>query len=161
MRSIGCAAWTALRDWQQLAIALISRHGLNDRQALAFLILADQVGRQSESTHPLLPTRLLVTGPGGTGKSRIFTAWSEFHKEIGRDDEYRLTAPTGVVASDIGGCTIHSEAALCVPRANMKAATPGGEKVRRELEDRFAPLRTLIVDEIYFMGVEDMSILSE
>ncbi|KAI3997998.1 hypothetical protein K525DRAFT_181826, partial [Schizophyllum commune Loenen D] len=62
------------------------------------------------------PLRLLVTGPGGTGKSRIFNAWTEFYTELALLEEFRLTAPTGVVASDIGGCTIHSEAALCVKR---------------------------------------------
>ncbi|KAE9393398.1 hypothetical protein BT96DRAFT_751687, partial [Gymnopus androsaceus JB14] len=107
------------------------------------------------------PLRLLVTGPGGTGKSRIFEAWTEFHQKMDCIQEFRLTAPTGVVASDIGGCTIHAEAALRVKRANMKADTASGQKVRGDLERRFAPVRTLVVDEIYFMDPTDMSLLSE
>ncbi|KAF9064003.1 hypothetical protein BDP27DRAFT_1150782, partial [Rhodocollybia butyracea] len=107
------------------------------------------------------PLRLLVTGPGGTGKSRIFEAWTEFHQELNCTEEFRLTAPTGVVASDIGGCTIHAEAALRVKRANMKADTNSGQKVRNDLERRFGPVRTLVVDEIYFMDPSDMSLLSE
>ncbi|KAJ7635226.1 hypothetical protein FB45DRAFT_679026, partial [Roridomyces roridus] len=91
---------------------LIEKHGLNDKQTLAFLLVADQIGRQTESKTTIEPMRLLVTGPGGTGKSRIFDAWTEFHKKIGREHEIRLTGPTGVVASDIGGSTIHSEFSL-------------------------------------------------
>ncbi|KAJ3992187.1 hypothetical protein F5050DRAFT_1545291, partial [Lentinula boryana] len=92
---------------------LIQKHQLNEHQILAFLLLADHVGRQVENDMDVTqPLRLLVTGPGGTGKSRIFEAWSEFHLQLGRLHEFRLTAPTGVVASDIGGCTVHAEVAL-------------------------------------------------
>jgi hypothetical protein len=157
-----CAeTWEGLRPWQKLAISLMKKHGLNERQQLAFLLLADTVGRQSETQEQLEPIRILVTGPGGTGKSRIFEAWTEFHSELHCSHEFRLTAPTGVVASDIGGCTIHSEAALCVKRDNMKADTPGGRKIRDALEERFSLLRTLVIDEIYFLGPKDISILSE
>ncbi|KAJ3720731.1 hypothetical protein DFJ43DRAFT_1004886, partial [Lentinula guzmanii] len=107
------------------------------------------------------PLRLLVTGPGGTGKSRIFEAWSEFHLRLGRLHEFRLTAPTGVVASDIGGCTVHAQVALRVKRETMRANTPAGQKVRTQLERRLSPLKTLVVDEIYFMDPKDMSLLSE
>ncbi|KAJ3870791.1 hypothetical protein F5051DRAFT_299458, partial [Lentinula edodes] len=141
---------------------LIKKHDLNERQTLAFLLVTDAIGKQLQTSATISqPLRLLVTGPGGTGKSRIFEAWTEFHQELDCIEEFRLTAPTGVVASDIGGCTIHSEAALRVKRANMKADTPSGQKVRGELEQRFTPVRTLVVDEIYFMDPTDMSLLSE
>ncbi|KAE9396960.1 hypothetical protein BT96DRAFT_773186, partial [Gymnopus androsaceus JB14] len=104
--------------------------------------------------------RLLVTDPGGTGKSRLFEAWTEFHQELYCLEEFRLTAPTGAVASDIGGCTIHAEAALRVSHSTMRADTPNSQKVRSALEKRFAPLKTLVVDEIYFMDTKDMSLLS-
>jgi hypothetical protein len=68
-----------------------------------------------------------------------------------------LTAPTGVVASDIGGCTIHSEASLRVSPAKMKS-TP---TLRKNLEGRISPLETLILDEIYFLSAKDVARLSE
>ncbi|KAJ7615521.1 hypothetical protein FB45DRAFT_690755, partial [Roridomyces roridus] len=140
---------------------LIDKHGLNDEQILAFLLLVDTIGRQTETDILLEPLRLLVTGPGGTGKSRIFEAWTEFHELIELSEQLRLTGPTGIVASDIGGSTIHSEASLCVRRNKMKASTPQASKLRESLENRFRPTRTLIVDEIYFLGASDISILSE
>ncbi|KAJ3899401.1 hypothetical protein F5879DRAFT_810956, partial [Lentinula edodes] len=111
------SSWDKLKFYQKLAIALIYKHKLNEQQTLAFLLLADTVGHQSLDNKSMEPLRLLVTGPGGTGKSRIFAAWSDFYQGLGRNDEFRLTAPTGVVASQIGGCTIHSEAALRVARS--------------------------------------------
>ncbi|ESK82059.1 atp-dependent dna helicase pif1 [Moniliophthora roreri MCA 2997] len=126
-------SWNELSDWQQLAIALINKYGLNEQQKLAFLLLADAVIKQypTYQNSLLAPFRMLVTGPG---------------------------APTGIVASDISGSTIHSEAALRVKRQNMKADTPGGKKVQAELEQHIGLLRTLVVDEIYFMEPSDITI---
>ncbi|KAJ7242277.1 hypothetical protein C8J57DRAFT_1025978, partial [Mycena rebaudengoi] len=86
----------------------IVKHTLNDEQTRAFLLLADKIGRELESSRKDSPMSLLCTGSGGTGKSVIFQAWKEFYDIIGHPERLRLTAPTGVVASDIGGCTIHS-----------------------------------------------------
>ncbi|KAJ6487967.1 hypothetical protein C8R45DRAFT_762186, partial [Mycena sanguinolenta] len=140
---------------------MVHKHKLNDKQTLAFLLLADQVGTQGSTKDFVKPLRMLVTGPGGTGKSRIFEAWTEFHSLIQASDKLRLTGPTGVVASDIGGSTTHSEISLCVARDNMKATTPSGRKLRQGLEERLAGVETLVVDEVYFLGVTDMSVLNE
>lgn len=125
------------------------------------MLLADHVGCQLDSQALLDPLGLLVTGPGGTGKSRIFEAWTEFHSLLDIAYQLRLTGPTGVVASDIGGSTTHAEVSLCVARSNMKATTPQGRKLREALEKRLTGVRTLVVDEIYFLGASDVSILSE
>jgi hypothetical protein len=100
--------WNSLRPYQQLCLALIVKYTLNDEQARAFLLLADKIGREIETGRKDPPISLLCTGPGGTGKSVIFGAWKEFYEILGHPERLRLTAPTGVVASDIGGCTIHS-----------------------------------------------------
>ncbi|KAJ6494444.1 hypothetical protein C8R45DRAFT_756699, partial [Mycena sanguinolenta] len=91
---------------------ILIKHTLNDEQTRAFLLLADKIGRELHSKRKASPMTLLCTGPGGTGKSVIFKAWKEFYAIIGRSERLRLTAPTGVVASDIGGCTIHAETSL-------------------------------------------------
>jgi hypothetical protein len=125
------AGWCS---WQKIAGMLVKKHNLNDKQTLAFLLLADQVAAQRERPEGTKPLRMLVTGPGGTGKSRIFEAWTEYHTLLGVSDKIRLTGPTGVVASDIGRSTTHSELSLCVSRDNMKADTPSGKKIRQALE---------------------------
>ncbi|KAJ7727019.1 hypothetical protein DFH07DRAFT_718183, partial [Mycena maculata] len=136
---------------------LIAKHTLNDEQTRAFLLLADKIGRDLESGRKDPPISLLCTGPGGTGKSVIFRAWKEFYEIMGHPERMRLTAPTGVVASDIGGCTVHAEASLRVPPAKMKS-TPS---LRTNLEERISPLETLILDEVYFLSAQDLARLSE
>ncbi|KAJ6465350.1 hypothetical protein C8R45DRAFT_765767, partial [Mycena sanguinolenta] len=136
---------------------LIIKHTLNDEQTRAFLLLADKIGNELEHNRKDPPMSLLCTGPGGTGKSVIFQAWKEFYEVTGRSERLRLTAPTGVVASDIGGCTIHSEASLRISPAKMKS----NASLRTNLEERISPLETLILDEVYFLAAQDMSRLSE
>ncbi|KAF9255032.1 hypothetical protein L218DRAFT_884960, partial [Marasmius fiardii PR-910] len=78
----------------------------------AFLLLADKIGQEHvhKTRQPLIT--LLCTGPGGTSKSVIFEAWKEFYELMGHPERLCPTAPTGAVASDIGGSTIHSETSL-------------------------------------------------
>ncbi|KAJ7775636.1 hypothetical protein DFH07DRAFT_722929, partial [Mycena maculata] len=136
---------------------LISKHTLNDEQTRAFLLLADKIGVELEKGRKDSPMTVLCTGPGGTGKSVIFRAWEDFYKAVGHPEHLRLTAPTGVVASDIGGCTIHAEASLRILPAKMKS-TPN---LRTNLEERIAHLETLILDEVYFLNANDLARLSE
>ncbi|KAJ6477697.1 hypothetical protein C8R45DRAFT_833522, partial [Mycena sanguinolenta] len=149
--------WTSLFPYQRLCFALVIKHTLNDEQTRAFLLLADKIGRELETGIKEPPMTLLCTGPGGTGKSVIFQAWKEFYEITGYPERLRLTAPTGVVASDIGGCTIHSEASLRVSPAKMKS-TPS---LRTNLEERISPLETLILDEVYFLSAADLARISE
>jgi hypothetical protein len=149
--------WSSLRPYQRLCFSLVIKHTLNDEQTRAFLLLADKIGVELEQGRKDSPITLLCTGPGGTGKSVIFRAWKDFYEALGHPEHLRLTAPTGVVASDIGGCTIHSEASLRVSPAKMKS-TP---KLRTNLEERIAHLETLILDEVYFLNSNDLARLSE
>jgi hypothetical protein len=113
------------------------KHKLNDEQTRAFLLLADKIGCDFELGKRTLPMTLLCTGPGGTGKSVIFHAWKEFYHIVGHSKCIHLTTPTGVLASDIGGSTIHSELELHVHSL----------KLRDNLEECVSPLETLILDE--------------
>jgi hypothetical protein len=149
--------WNCLHAYQQLCLALIVKHTLNDEQTRTFLLLADKIGRDLETKNKDPPMSLLCTGPGGAGKSVIFGAWKDFYDITGHPERVRLTAPTGVVASDIGGCTIHAEASLRVAPALMKSKP----KFRTNLEERISPLETLILDEVYFLSAQDVATLSE
>jgi hypothetical protein len=150
-------AWGKLLPYQQLCIAMVIKHTLNCEQSRAFLLLADKVGQDVHTGKRGPPISILCTGPGGTGKSVIFNAWREYFELMGVPERLRLTAPSGVVASDIGGCTIHSELSLRVSPNKMKTST----KLRKNLEERISLLDTLILDEAYFLGAKDMARISE
>ncbi|KAI8843738.1 hypothetical protein BC829DRAFT_354641, partial [Chytridium lagenaria] len=53
------------------------------------------------------PIRMIVLGPGGTGKSHLVNALSDFHKRLGVETALERAAFTGVAAANIHGETIH------------------------------------------------------
>ncbi|KAJ7586001.1 hypothetical protein C8J56DRAFT_723021, partial [Mycena floridula] len=103
------------------------------------------------------PHRLIIGGPGGTGKSHIYDALRAFYQELGILTELTFTAPTGVAASNIRGSTVHSEISL---RTSFKALTKRNSKPLKELIARLEPTRTLIIDEFFFLGCPDWEKLS-
>ncbi|KIY65052.1 hypothetical protein CYLTODRAFT_337883, partial [Cylindrobasidium torrendii FP15055 ss-10] len=94
------------------------------------------------------PFRLIIGGPGGTGKSHIYQAVREFYEHVGKEDELTFTAPTGVAASNIGGSTVHSELSLNIPPRNMTTKSLALDHLRSRLEKT----KTLVIDEVYFLG---------
>ena len=81
---------------------------LNHKQSWAFEIIAnnflDRCVRSIEGTKPL---RMLMTGPGGTGKTHVVKAVKEVMGHYGSAHKIRFLAPTGSAASLIDGMTIH------------------------------------------------------
>ncbi|KAE8243843.1 hypothetical protein A4X13_0g6923 [Tilletia indica] len=147
--------WRRLKEYQKQCIALVEFYTLNVEQARAFLLICDAEARFNDiGGRP--PLQLLIGGPGGTGKSQIFTAVQHFVELQGNRNRLKLTAPTGVAASNIGGSTIHSEASLRVPRASLRKETN-----RTALEERWRSVTTCVVDEISFLGANDMALLNE
>jgi hypothetical protein len=102
----------------------------------------------------------MIGRPGGTGKSQIFeaTGITEFFSSLGHRHQLKITAPTGVAATNIGGATIYSEASLLVSKCIMESNIG---KAREKLEERWQNTDFLIVDEISFLRCGKMSRLSE
>ncbi|KAG1887500.1 uncharacterized protein F5891DRAFT_901016, partial [Suillus fuscotomentosus] len=53
--------------------------------------------------------RMLMTGPGGTGKTHIVKAVQRVMQHYGCAHLIRLLAPTGSAAALIDGMTVHKE----------------------------------------------------
>jgi len=51
---------------------------------------------------------IYIGGAGGTGKLEVIKAIKKYFNRIDKGHTLVLCAPTGVAASNIGGCTIHS-----------------------------------------------------
>jgi hypothetical protein len=148
-------------SYKILCTQLINKYTLNREQTLAFLLISDHHARTVILKEDLPPLRLIIGGPGGTGKSQIFEAVYEFYKLLGHAYQLKITAPTGLAASNIGGSTLHSEASLCVSRKKLHSNTTQADKLKQNIENRFYGVNTLICDEIYFLGASDLNQASE
>ncbi|KAG1797586.1 hypothetical protein EV424DRAFT_1333331, partial [Suillus variegatus] len=86
---------------------MILEYGLNTEQARTFsLIAGHSLARNSD------PLRMFLGGPGGTGKSRVIAAISDFFSRRGETRHFRLTSFMGVAARNIAGMTLHSALSL-------------------------------------------------
>lgn len=125
----------------QVISRLKVEHNLNEKQGIAFEIAAQswikvfvrrktQKADVSEHASPEEPLRLLMTGPGGTGKSHSIKALKCFMMLYDSGHRLRLLAPTGSAASLIGGMTCHKGLAL-----KIKQKSDRGKKVQRTTMD--------------------------
>ncbi|KAJ7363074.1 hypothetical protein DFH08DRAFT_683484, partial [Mycena albidolilacea] len=120
----------------------IQKWTLNHEQARAFRIIANH----SLQTQPE-QLRMLLTGPGGTGKSRVIDALRDFFELRGQTRRLRLAAYTGVAARNINGMTLHS--ALCL---NQRSNGTTQTKTRRDLTTMWEGVDYLFVDEVSMVG---------
>jgi len=115
---------------------------LNTEQARAFKIIASHSMEQKSK-----PLRMYLGGPGGTGKSRVIQALTDFFKRKAQSRRLRLAAFTGVAAKNIGGTTLHT--ALCMNIAKRKSDV---SKTRTELVAMWNGVDYLFVDEVSTIG---------
>jgi len=128
---------------------IINEFSLNTEQERAFRIIAEH----SMLTRPD-PLRMYLGGPGGTGKSRVIQALTEFFQRQGQDRRFRLASYTGVAARNIQGMTLHS--ALCLNRRSAKSSS-----THRDLVAMWEGVDYLFIDEVSMIGCNLLLQISE
>ncbi|THV08119.1 hypothetical protein K435DRAFT_563750, partial [Dendrothele bispora CBS 962.96] len=133
---------------------VIERFTLNRKQKLAFLLCVSWRMHRPDG----MPFQIIIGGPGGTGKSHIYEALKTFYFDQGLEYELAFTAPTGIAAANIGASTTASFLSLRTSWKNLMAKRGVSlEQMRRWLEG----VRTLVIDEFYFLGCEDFHRISK
>jgi len=96
------------------------------------------------------PCRLIVSGEGGTGKSRVIHALQQvvakLHKNIALP--VAVTAPTGLAAFGIGGTTIHRLLSLPVEHGKPADYSRLPQEQLVQIRTTLQGLKLLIIDEI-------------
>ncbi|THU94377.1 hypothetical protein K435DRAFT_668615, partial [Dendrothele bispora CBS 962.96] len=146
--------WNILQPWQRLAIAVAQKFTLNRKQTLAFLLCVTARMRERGSS----PFRLIVGGPGGTGKSHIYDAIRTWYEQLDIVGELAFTAPTGTAACNIGASTAASF--LCLRTEWKQMINPKSVSLRKMI-GRLEGIHTLVLDECFFLGCEDFYKISK
>ena len=124
---------------------IINKWSLNTEQARAFKIVAlHSIDRKSK------PLRMYIGGPGGTGKSRVIQALTDWFERRNESRRLRLTSYTGAAAKNINGTTLHT--ALCLNPAGKAAGT----KTQADLVAMWDGVNHLLVDEVSMLGCNMM-----
>lgn len=120
---------------------VVNEWNLNAQQSLAVRLIVEK------SLAPLSdPLRLIVSGQGGTGKSRVIQAVSDFFRRKNQSRRLRLASYTGIAARNIGGSTLHSSLNLSsFSRANNATA-------KAELVAMWQGVDFLFIDEFSMLG---------
>ena len=145
--------------------AVAEEFGLNKKQRLVY----DIVARKFIDQHILKvddgkrPLRMVMTGPGGTGKTHAVKALQKLMTLHNLQHVIRFLGPTGSSAKQIGGTTIHKGLGLSIA---LKSKGHGNRKVGESNEDYSATLsvknRTLIRDEwrdVSFVFFDEYSLI--
>ncbi|KAF8351777.1 hypothetical protein F5887DRAFT_867448, partial [Amanita rubescens] len=84
---------------------------LDETQRAAFTLIA----RHASETKPK-QLKLFLSGSAGSGKSQVIRALQDFFAMKSESRRLRLTAYTGIAASNINGVTLHSALNLNINR---------------------------------------------
>jgi len=130
---------------------IIEKFTLNTEQTRAFRIISEH----SMQIKPD-PLRMYIGGPGGTGKTRVIHALTEFFQRRHQDRRFRLTSYTGVAARNIQGMTLHS--ALCL---NQRSGKHSKLRTHRDIVAMWEGVDYLFVDEVSMIGCNFLLQISE
>jgi Helitron helicase-like domain at N-terminus/PIF1-like helicase len=136
---------------------------LNKQQWIAYLIVARKfvadTAAATAQEPPSAPLRLLLTGPGGTGKSHVVNALNELMGEYGMGHKLRIVAPTGSAAELVDATTIHRGLGILVKRKKDITGSNGigfvaaiSKQKRLALELEWRPVEWLFCDECSLLG---------
>ena len=145
--------------------AVAEEFNLNEKQRMVYDIVASKFVDQHvlKIANEARPLRMLMTGPGGTGKTHAVKALQKLMTLHNLRHLIRFLGPTGSSAKQIGGTTIHKGLGLSIA---LKTKGHGNRKAGESNEDYSATLsvrnRTLIRDEwrdVWLLFVDEVSLI--
>ena len=128
----------------------INKWTLNVEQARAFRLVA--MHSLSSGSEPL---RLLINGPGGTGKSRVINALREFFASTEQVRRFRLASFTGIAAKNIAGMTLHAGLPMGGRRARQ------GASAHQDLIAMWEGVDYLFIDEVSMISCPMLAQISD
>ena len=126
---------------------IISKWTLNVEQARTFSIIASH-SRQNPCMEPL---RMYLGGPGGTGKSRVIAALTDYFTQCGEARRLRLASFTGIAAKNINSVTLHTS--LCLNQG-QKGRSKDRPKTKADLIAMWLGVHYLFIDEMSMIGCQ-------
>lgn len=121
---------------------IVARWTLNCEQTIAFRKIAEH-SLKNDATQ----LRMYIGGAGGTGKSRVIDAVSDWFNSRNQARRFRLASFTGAAAKNINGVTLH--AALCLSQSvkSLQQRSPNSKTIR-DLTAMWEGVDYLFIDEV-------------
>lgn len=159
---------------EELMKRISLEHSLNQEQFVAFKIastrfveiLQAEGNGLSDKDKNDLALRMLMTGPGGTGKTHVVRALHAVMTAYGCSHRIRYLAPTGTAAALIDGTTIHSGLGIQIEskRKGKGGRNPGEDvedysvvvnpKKKKELREDWMNVLVVLIDEVSLLSLQ-------
>ncbi|KZS90828.1 hypothetical protein SISNIDRAFT_414933, partial [Sistotremastrum niveocremeum HHB9708] len=136
---------TSSENYSQQLRDISQTYTLNTQQSLAFKIVCLHSIDLERKSKPL---RMYLGGPGGTGKSRVIHAVTDWFAQRGQSRRLRLASYTGVAASNINGATLH--AVLMLTRRSYGASAK--KSTLADMQKLWEGVDYLLIDEVSMIG---------
>jgi ATP-dependent exoDNAse (exonuclease V) alpha subunit len=135
--NIAQATYSSSMNSQSIIEDIASSFQFNQKQQIAFEIAAkcfveSHTAKKAGKIIQREPMRLLLTGPGGTGKTHVVKGLRAVMAAYGCEHKIRFLAPTGSAAALIDGMTIHKGLGIKI-HSNDKGK--GSRKLGENKED--------------------------
>ena len=147
---------------------IIKETNLNRKQALAFRIIAGTfIKRVEKNSDNSIRTpafknylRLLMTGPGGTGKTYVIDAVKKVLEHYNASHKIKCFAPTASAATLVDGSTIHKGFSIQVRKhpKNERLEQDDDYTVfinindRKKMREDLKDVEIVIIDEVSLLG---------
>ncbi|KAG2124012.1 hypothetical protein DEU56DRAFT_744930, partial [Suillus clintonianus] len=142
-------------------------YGLNGKQKTCFRIICEWfINKHVLKKEDLPPLSMVMTGPGGTGKTYVINAVKAVMSHYGCAHQIRYLAPTGSAASLIDGMTIHKGLGIKIKvNRNGKSNRQLGEssedytvlisvQSRTQLRDEWRFVEIVFIDESSMLSLQ-------
>jgi len=155
-------------DPREVVTRIGTELGLNEKQWMAFRIISEQfimkfIEKKSQPNDQLI---MLMTGPGGTGKTYIVNAVRAVMEHYGCGHMIHFLVPTGSAATLIDRMTVHKGLGIKIKSKNKEKGNqnPGDSaedytvlisvKERTKLREEWKNLEFLLIDKTSLIGLE-------
>ncbi|TFK18733.1 hypothetical protein FA15DRAFT_561661, partial [Coprinopsis marcescibilis] len=129
----------------------IDTFNFNPQQQIAYDIIVNHFTRRHLNADPdEPPLRMLMTGPGGTGKTYVVRAVKQMMMSHNAAHRIRFLAPTGSAAALIDGMTIHKGLGIKIERARKSNKENHTTKLREEWKN----VDILFLDEASLLSAQ-------
>lgn len=160
---------------EDLLNRIIMEETLNEKQTIAFQIIAnafllflnDRKNGHNPFDDPNFKPylRLLLSGPGGTGKTHVVRAVQRVMEAHGCRHNIRFLAPSGSAAALIDGMTVHKGLGIKVQKKKKHDGQSNGDVSedysvicsimdRTKLRDEFKDVMVIMLDEVSLLGAQ-------
>ena len=132
-----------------LEVGVVSTESFSSTQRFAFCVIEEHCFANRQNDQLLM----IVLGTAGTGKSYLINAVRQRFRRDGEEDRVKVTAPTGIAATNISGTTIYSLLVL------MKATLTSQRLLG--LQQLMQEVKLLIIDEYSFLSAAFFDLLDQ